>query len=161
MGIALGFYWHEKSAPSGEDILPPADLEDLPASFGEYFKIFFLGRTGNGTRIKKDSPLVPAKKFLEGERVGLRTQTLSTVKSPVRIELRFLDAGTREETAALRKSRQTLKIAPGTVSTCCVVMPKAAGTVDIGIVIEDVFVGYLDGIEIKKPQEINQGWSLL
>jgi hypothetical protein len=145
-GIILGIIWaaRDTSAP----VVPePGDtgtvqtVEEQPA-FGRYFTLFTLGRSGEGRRIGKNTLLVPVQKFQEGERAGVRVSTASKVTEPLRVEVRILASGTREETPALRKLREQFTVRPGLFSYCCVTMPKGPGPYVVGILIGNEFVGF-------------------
>jgi hypothetical protein len=162
VGVLLGAAWaiREFRKPArgvvdvdGEE--EPEPTETQP-TFGQYFSLFFLGRTGDGTRVRKNKPLIRATKFLEGERVGIRAQTASGVTKAVRIELRFLTSDTREETDVLLKSRKRFTIQAGLSSHCCVRIPKGPGRYNIGIVTDNAYVGYIP-ITIKAAPKPGTG----
>jgi hypothetical protein len=155
VGILFGAYFAVK-----KDVQPGAtpSSNTVPTgsptnTFGGTFTNFIVGRTADGSVIRKDTPLVKAAKFFTGEKVGLRIQTSSEVTAAFPIELRFLRQDNNEETPSLQQYRQSFSIKPGLNTYCCLAIPKEAGKFTLGILRNDAFIGTIGGIVVVVPSE--------
>lgn len=135
--------------------VPPA--VSGPASFGSYFVHFFPGRTPDGSKPKANSVLLRADKFLAGERVGVRVQTVPEIRSRLTAEIRFLSRATHEEDSGLRGSRQRFPVRPGLRTYCCLRMPRRAGEYSLGVLIGNQFVTFLPVTVKEPPRQLDGG----
>ena len=160
VGILLGIGWAVRemvAPPSGlvdVDELPGENPQEQKPAFAEYFSIFFLGRPGTDTSIRRNTPLIRSTKFITGERVGIRAQTAPGVQNNIAVELRFLVRGTRAESAELQKYRARFSIRPGVSSYCCVRIPRTAGQYDVGLIVNGTYIAFFP-TNVVPPQ--NQG----
>ncbi len=144
LGVIVGVLWTVRlPSPDGSPVPPPSSPVVRPAAFGDTFTLFFFGRSPDGSSIRSGTPLVPAKKLRAGESVGIRVETAPSLSAPVRTELRFLTANTREEPDNARAFRFSFTVRPGRFSYCCLRIPKTPGLYDVGVLINDTFVGFL------------------
>ncbi len=153
-GFMLGILWAWREfltkPPPNEFANEESPGVESASGFGQFFSLFFLGRTGDQSRVRRSSPLVRAAKFLPNERVGIRAETADSVHARFAIDLRFLTRATREEPVFLMRYRQRISINPGRWSYCCVRIPKEAGYYDVGLLVDGSFVGYLP-VQVKAP----------
>lgn len=160
VGILLGIGWavREMAAPPSGlvdvDELPGETPQEQKPAFAEYFSIFFLGRPGTDTRIRRNTPLIRSTKFITGERVGIRVQTTPNVQTTVPVELRFLVRGTRAESSELQKYRARFSIQPGLSTYCCVRIPRTPAHYDIGLIVNGTYIAFFT-TNVVPPQ--NQG----
>lgn len=125
--------------------------QERPA-FATYFDLLFLGKTGDASLPRTDTPLVRATKFRTGERVGIRVQAAPEQGSSFTMELRFLAPSTREELPSLRDDRQSFRISPGLRTVCCLRMPRETGTYDLAVLVGNQFLSFLP-ITVEKPSQ--------
>lgn len=154
-GVLLGFLWAIRRPVDLEEA-PRATISaetEIPQSFGSFFSAFIIGRPGDNSAIRKNTPIVRSNKFVAGEKVGLRVQTNPEIKEPFDIEIRFMKSGNGEETSLMEKSRQSFKIQPGLRTYCCLLIPREIGKVNLSILTDDVFLGNLNGFTIIPPRE--------
>jgi hypothetical protein len=161
VGVLLGAYFAVKKdiGSVNKDPVPVATVSSNDGSnnFGTYFNNVFLGRSGDGSKIKSNTPLVKSSKFYVGERAGVRVETAAGLMSPITVEVRFLKTDTGEETPALQKMRQNISVKPGLKSYCCITMPKEAGSISVQIVLRGVFLGSIGNFTILPAKTLDQG----
>lgn len=161
VGILLGVFFAIKKDINTVGDNPVALTSTSPNdglnNFGTYFTNVFLGRSGDGSSIKSDTPLVRSSKFYVGEKAGLRVQTTVDMVNSINIEIRFLKSETGEETPSLQKMRQNISIKPGLKSYCCISMPKEEGSVSVQIVLNGVFLGSIGNFTILPARVIEEG----
>jgi len=161
VGILLGaFFATKKDINTDPVVVNTTPSGNGSENFGTYFTSIFLGRSGDGSKIGSNTPLVKSSKFYVGESAGVRVQTAADVLSPITVELRFLDTSTGEETPSLQKNRQNISIKPGFRSYCCISMPKEAGSVSAQIVLKGKFLGSIGDFTILPAKEIQEGGFL-
>ncbi len=147
LGVALAFRPTREPAEEPQN----AGTQEHPA-FATYFDLFFLGKTGDASLPRADTPLVRATKFRAGERVGIRVQAAAERQSTFTVELRFLSPATREELPSLRDDRQSFRISPGLRTVCCLRMPRETGDYDLAVLVDNQFLSFLS-IKVQKPSQ--------
>lgn len=126
--------------------------EEMQPAFASYFIHFFPGRTPDGSRPRAGSALLRASKFLAGERVGLRVQTVPDLSASVAVEIRFLTRDTREEPSFLNDDRQRFRIRRGLRTYCCLRIPREPGEYVVGLLIDGQFLAYLPATVNARPR---------
>lgn len=158
VGILLGVAAYIGRPPSDiPPIGPVSPSPDIPSEFAAYFTLFSPGRTPDGSRPSRNDPLLPATKFIAGERVGLRVQTASGLLEALVVHLRFLTEEAHEELPALRDDRQSFRIRPGLKTYCCLRIPKEPGRYRIGVLVNENFVAFLPARVEESPYTLEGG----
>lgn len=153
VGVLLGVAAVLRSpVPLPEDDGSAAPAEKRPA-FASSFVHFFPGRTPDGSRPRAGSALVRASKFLAGERVGLRVQTVPDLRASVTVEVRFLTRDTREELPTLLDDRQTFRIRRGLRTYCCLKIPHESGEYVIALLVEGQYLAFFPATVKEGPQQ--------
>ncbi len=136
---------------------PASPSPDVSSGFAAYFVLFSPGRTPDGSLPRRNDPLLPATKFIAGERVGLRVQTAVGVQQALVVNLRFLTQEVLEELPALRDDRQSFRIRPGLKTYCCLRLPKEPGRYRIGVLVNENFVAFLPARVEESPYTLEGG----
>lgn len=156
VGVLLGLLFALRTPFPGPPEPSPEPPGEASSSFAAYFVHIFPGRTADGSRPGRSTPLLRATKFLAGERVGLRVQTAPAQEEWFQVELRFLSADTREEKPELRDDRQRFRIRPGLRTYCCLRLPREPGRYEIGILVDGAYLTYLPA-NVEKPLLRSEG----
>lgn len=153
LGVAAYLGRPLSDVPTG----PARPSPDASSAFAAYFMLFSPGRKPDGSLPSRNDPLLPATKFIAGERVGLRVQTASGLRRALFVELRFLTEEAHEELPALRDDRQSFHISPGLKTYCCLRIPEEPGRYRIGVLVNENFVAFLPARVEESPYQREGG----